>query len=55
MLSCAKPTEDIMDPILHIPLSAIAMDALPRDRATLDAAAPDRTKPQTAVAATKSP
>ena len=39
MLSCAKPTEDIMDPILHIPLSAIAMDALPRDRATLDEAA----------------
>lgn len=28
-----------MDPILHIPLSAIAMDALPRDRSTLDEAA----------------
>ena len=28
-----------MDPIIHIPLTAIAMDALPRDRSTLDAAA----------------
>lgn len=28
-----------MDPILHIPLAAIAMDALPRDRSTLDEAA----------------
>ena len=30
-----------MDPILHIELGAIALDALPRDRATLDAAALD--------------
>ena len=28
-----------MDPIIHIPLAAIAMDALPRDRSTLDEAA----------------
>ena len=39
-----------MDPILHIPLAAIAMDALPRDRSTLGETALDEL--QASVAAT---